>query len=67
VDNFSVNPETRAGDPFFAFGVVEAKLDECPHGCIDGVVFLGHLVDGAETGEEVEVIDRVECKRCRKA
>ena len=60
--DFSVRPETRAGDPFVLFGVVEA--DECPHGCIAGVVYIGHMVEDPETGDEVEVIDRVPCRRC---
>ncbi len=34
-----------------------------PHGCYDGLVFIGHLVEG-EDGEEVEVIEAVPCRRC---
>ncbi len=34
-----------------------------PHGCYDGLVFIGHLVE--EDGEEVEVIEAVPCRRCR--
>jgi hypothetical protein len=64
VDDFTVHRETLAGDPFAVFGIVEAKLDECPHGCIQGVVYIGHMVEDPETGEEVEVIDRVSCRRC---
>ena len=63
MDNFTVHPETRAGDPFAVFGVVEA--DECPHGCIDGTIYIGHMAHDEETGEEVEVIDRVSCRRCQ--
>ena len=62
MDDRSVNPAVRAGDPFALFGVVEA--DECPHGCIDGVVYIGHMVEDLETGDEIEVIDRVPCRRC---
>jgi hypothetical protein len=34
-----------------------------PCGCIDGVVYIGHLVEG-EDGEEVEIFDAVPCRRC---
>ena len=36
---------------------------EPPHGCYDGVVYLGHMVEG-EDGEEVEVFEAVPCRRC---
>ena len=32
------------------------------HACLEGVVFIGHLVE--EDGEEVEVIEAVPCRRC---
>ena len=34
-----------------------------PCACMNGTVFIGHLVVG-EDGEEVEVVDAVPCKRC---
>jgi hypothetical protein len=37
---------------------------ESPHACIDGVVYIGHLVEDPGTGEEVEVIEAVPCRRC---
>jgi hypothetical protein len=37
---------------------------ERPHACIDGVVYIGHLVEDPGTGEEVEVIEAVPCRRC---
>ncbi len=38
---------------------------ERPHACVGGYVFLGHLVEeDPETGEEVEVIESVPCRRC---
>jgi hypothetical protein len=36
---------------------------EPPHGCIAGVVYIGHMVEGKD-GEEVEVITAVLCRRC---
>jgi len=35
---------------------------ERPHGCYEGVVYTGHVVD--EDGEEVEVFEAVPCYRC---
>ena len=32
------------------------------HGCYQGLVFIGHLVE--EDGEEIEVFDTVPCRRC---
>jgi hypothetical protein len=39
---------------------------ERPHACIDGVVYIGHVVEdpGTGEGEEVEVIEAVPCRRC---
>ncbi len=39
---------------------------ERPHGCYDGLVFIGHLVED-ECGEEVEVVEAVPCRRCAKS
>jgi hypothetical protein len=43
----------------------DARLDhnnqeEHLHGCIEGVVYIGHMVEG-EDGEEVEVFEAVTC------
>jgi hypothetical protein len=48
--------DTRAGDPF-------AYAGERPHGCYEGVVYLGQLVIG-EDGEEEETVHPVLCRRC---
>jgi len=37
---------------------------ERPHACLEGVVYIGHLVE--EDGEEVEVIEALPCGRCAK-
>jgi hypothetical protein len=36
---------------------------ERPHACIEGFVYVGHLVED-EHGDEVEVIEAVPCSRC---
>ena len=33
-----------------------------PHACLEGGVYIGHLVE--EDGEEVEVLEAVPCRRC---
>jgi hypothetical protein len=35
---------------------------ERPHACLEGVVYIGHLVE--VDGEEVEGIEAVPCRRC---
>ncbi|MDP9475098.1 MAG: SWIM zinc finger domain-containing protein [Actinomycetota bacterium] len=36
-----------------------------PCACIAGVVYIGHLVEDPDTGEEVEVVEPAPCRRCR--
>ena len=35
-----------------------------PHACLNGLVYIGHLVEDPETGEEVEIVEAVPCRRC---
>jgi hypothetical protein len=42
---------------------VPTPTDETPHGCYEGFVYLGHLIE--EDGEEVEVIEAIPCRRCK--
>jgi hypothetical protein len=37
---------------------------ERPHACYEGVVYIGHLVEDPGTGEEVEVVEAIPCRRC---
>jgi hypothetical protein len=41
----------------------EVLPDEAPHGCIDGVVYIGHIVEDELDGEPQEVIERMPCRR----
>jgi hypothetical protein len=34
-----------------------------PHACMNGVVYVGHLIAG-DDGEEVEAYEAVACRRC---
>jgi hypothetical protein len=66
VDEVTISP---AGDPFYASGRFPRRAADDhdhhqPHACIDGVVYIGHLVHDEEPGEEVEVIESVLCKAC---
>jgi hypothetical protein len=45
----------------------EDQDQDHPHACTDGVVYIGHLVEDPGTGEEVEVIEAVPCRRCAGA
>jgi hypothetical protein len=35
-----------------------------PHGCYDGLVYIGYLAVDPETGDEVEIVEAVRCSRC---
>ncbi len=35
-----------------------------PHGCCRGYVYIGHMAVDPETGEEVEIVEAVPCRRC---
>jgi inorganic pyrophosphatase len=50
-----------AGDPFSSVSVPDR--DPRPHGCYEGLVYIGRL-EMTEEGEEVEVITSVPCRRC---
>jgi hypothetical protein len=43
--------------------VPEVLPEEAPHGCYEGWVYLGHIVED-KSGEPQEVIERVPCRRC---
>jgi hypothetical protein len=70
VDEHTISP---AGDPFTSAAsrptddTIEAHYASLergvPCGCLNGVVYIGHLVIG-EDGEEVEVFEAVRCRRC---
>ena len=73
MDEFSVRPETRAGDRFFVVGMVggadhDGDDDVEVHysglerkcGCFGGVVYLTYEEDGCEW------IEPVPCRRCNR-
>ena len=59
MDEHTISP---AGDPFT---VAPHDQDERPHACIDGWVYIGHMVESEHDldGEVVEYV-RVPCRRC---
>ena len=40
------------------------STEERPCVCYKGVVYIGHMVDAPDTGEEAEVFEAVPCRRC---
>ena len=57
VDEHTISP---AGDPFHA-----APHDQDhPHACLNGYIYLGHTAFDEETGEEVERVEALPCRRC---
>ena len=47
------------------FHASEATEDSHPHACVDGLVYIGHVVE--EDGEEVERFEALPCRRCAEA
>jgi hypothetical protein len=60
VDQRRIHPETLAGDPFAAAGLAQ----DHPDACMEGWIYLSYTAVDEETGEDVEVIEAVECRRC---
>jgi len=57
MDEHTISP---AGDPFHA-----APDDQGhPHACLNGYVYLGYTSFDEETGEEVERVEALPCRRC---
>ena len=40
------------------------KEQDHPHACLNGYVYLGYTAIDEETGEEVERIEALPCRRC---
>jgi hypothetical protein len=51
-----------AGDPFHASGATHDQ--DHPHACLNGYIYLGYTAFDEETGEEVERIEALPCRRC---
>ncbi len=50
-----------SGDPFTS---AAPEDQDHPHACLNGYVYLGYTALDEETGEEVEHIEAVPCRRC---
>jgi hypothetical protein len=44
--------------------VVEDVRQDHPHACLDGYVYLGYTTMDEETGDEVERVEALPCRRC---
>jgi len=45
-------------------GVVRDVRQDHPHACLDGYVYLGYTTMDEETGDEVERVEALPCRRC---
>jgi hypothetical protein len=45
-------------------GVVRDVRQDHPHACLDGCVYLGYTTMDEETGDEVERVEALPCRRC---
>jgi hypothetical protein len=60
----SADSITPSGDTFYsAFYLKTQPEDPHPHACVDGYVYIGHVVEG----EETEQTERLPCRRCAEA
>jgi len=50
-------------DPFHV-APHDDEIQGHPHACLNGYVYLGYTVVDEETGEEVEMVERLPCRRC---
>jgi hypothetical protein len=57
VDEHTISP---AGDPFHA----APDDQDHPHACLNGCVYLGYTAVDEQTGEEVEWVEALPCRRC---
>ena len=57
VDEPTISP---AGDPFHA----APEDQDHPHACLNGYIYLGYTAVDEETGEEVERVEALPCRRC---
>jgi hypothetical protein len=42
----------------------EHNHQDHPHACLNGYIYLGYTVFDEETGEEVERVEALPCRRC---
>jgi hypothetical protein len=43
---------------------LDLEQGDHPHACMGGYVFLGYIEVDGETGEEVERVEALPCRRC---
>ena len=59
-------PPTEEASPDDTVEAHYASLErlQAPHVCLDGFVFVGHMVEDPETGDDLEVYEAVPCRLC---
>jgi hypothetical protein len=60
VDEHTISP---AGELFHA-APHDDEIQDHPHACLNGYVYLSYTVLDEETGEEVERVEALPCRRC---
>ncbi len=53
-----------AGDPFTS---AAPEDQDHPHACLAGYVYLGYTALDEESGEQVERVEALPCRRCSEA
>ena len=54
--------DTRESSAPYAYPSTEEQ--DHPHACLNGYVYLGYTAVDEETGEEVERVEALPCRRC---
>jgi hypothetical protein len=58
------NRSVLAGDGIAYAGSKLEGAQDHPHACLNGYVYLGYTAVDEETGEEVERVEALPCRRC---
>jgi hypothetical protein len=56
--------DTRESSAPHAHPLAEEVIQDHPHACMDGYVYLGYTAIDEQTGEEVERVDALPSRRC---
>jgi hypothetical protein len=62
--DLEVTVDTRESSAPHAYPSTEDQ--DHPHACLNGYIYLGYTAVDEETGEEVERVEALPCRRCAK-
>jgi len=63
MDEARITRIAPSGDPFTAAPGPGPEQDH-PHACVGGYIYLGYSAVDEETGDEVERVEALPCRRC---